>query len=165
MESWYLLRCKSQQYERAQWHLENQGFTSFAPTHRVEKKRSGVRKVVSEPLFPGYLFVALDMREDRVSAIRSTRGVLGFVRFGGYPTRIPGEVIDQIKARCSDHEAAEPEPLYQKGTPVEVTKGPFAGLPAVFDTHDGEERCFILLDMMGKQQRLQVSEEDIDKAS
>ncbi|MFU8785518.1 transcription/translation regulatory transformer protein RfaH [Aliidiomarina sp.] len=166
MESWYLLHCKPREIERAEWHLQNQRFTTFCPRWKVQKRVRGKRQSVLEPLFPNYLFISADLAQDNYTALRSTRGVNGFVRFGGYPAIVPAAVIDDLRARTSEEGAdSEAKGLYQTGTPVEILSGPFAGLKGIYDIADGESRCFVLLDMLGKSQRLELDEDDITAAS
>jgi transcriptional antiterminator RfaH len=163
MESWYLLHCKPREVERAEWHLQNQGFTTFCPRWKVQKRVRGKRQTVVEPLFPNYLFIYLDLAHENYTALRSTRGVNGFVRFGGYPTPVPDMVVEDLRARAltdTENEAAA-NGLYKTGTPVEILSGPFAGLKGIYDIADGESRCFVLLEMLGKSQRLELDEGDI----
>ena len=48
-------------------------------------------------LFPGYLFIYLDETSENWSPIRSTIGVLNFVRFGLCYAQISNKIIDYIK--------------------------------------------------------------------
>ncbi|WP_194756856.1 transcription/translation regulatory transformer protein RfaH [Aliidiomarina indica] len=165
MESWYLLHCKARETERAEWHLANQGFSTFCPRTKITKRLRGKRKTVIEPLFPNYLFIQLDIGQENYTALRSTRGVNGFVRFGGYPSVVPDNVVESLRERSvtetSDGAVGESPSLYKAGTVVEIVQGPFAGLKAVYEMPDGEERCFVLLDMLGKQQRINIEEVEI----
>ena len=74
MKKWYLIKTKSKQENTAIINLENQGYTSYCPIVKINKKN-----VV---LFPGYLFIYLDKHNENWSPIRSTKGVINFVRFG-----------------------------------------------------------------------------------
>ncbi|RUO37312.1 transcription/translation regulatory transformer protein RfaH [Aliidiomarina shirensis] len=169
MESWYLLHCKAQEVTRAEWHLANQGFDTFCPRWKIQKRLRGKKQAVLEPLFPNYLFIHIDLAHDNYTALRSTRGVSGFVRFGGYPAKVPASVVALLKERTQCYEDAQGvsncESLYKTGTKVEITTGPFSGLQAVYDIADSETRCFVLIDMLGKQQRISVDEMDILKVS
>ena len=49
-------------------------------------------------LFPGYLFIHLDKKQENWSPIRSTKGVLNFVRFGLNYAQVPDTVIEFLKA-------------------------------------------------------------------
>ncbi|MCC5855543.1 MAG: transcription/translation regulatory transformer protein RfaH [Idiomarina sp.] len=158
MPAWYLLHCKPRQEARARVNIENQGYTTCMPQVKLQKHRRGQRTTVIEPLFPNYLFIQLNPEQANFNALRSTRGVNGFVRFGGVPTKVPSRVIEEIQA-LEEHNAQQAvESSFKQGMAVEVTEGPFAGLQAVYQLPKGEDRCLVLLDMLGKQQRIEIEE-------
>lgn len=78
-EGWYLLKTKVREELRAQENLENQGFQSYCPVFKSESKG----QIKEEVLFPGYLFLQLELRRDldKFHKIRSTRGVSEMVYF------------------------------------------------------------------------------------
>ncbi len=86
-------------------NLGNQGFKCFLPTIRVERLRGGHRAMISEALFPRYLFVYLEAGRSNWSAIRSTRGVSHLVRFGGIVARLPSSLIDALTEQPSRNKA------------------------------------------------------------
>ena len=45
--------------------------------------------MVSEPLFPNYLFIEFDPEVIHTTTISATRGVNNFVRFGALPAIVP----------------------------------------------------------------------------
>jgi len=160
--NWYLAACKPRQEKRASEHLDNQGIEYFLPEITVEKKRQG--KVISqiEPLFPGYIFIQLDDDHPLWSKVRSTRGLRDFVRFAGKPGRVPSSLIAQLKEGYSEEEAPKISMLPKPGEAIRIKHGPFAGLEAIFETLDGNERAIILLNLLGKEQRLAVSLKDVE---
>ncbi|RUO30323.1 transcription/translation regulatory transformer protein RfaH [Aliidiomarina soli] len=161
MTDWYLLHCKARQEARAKMHIENQGYTTCLPTIRLQKTLRGKRQVVEEALFPSYLFIQIDMENANFNSIRSTRGVNGFVRFGGIPSKIPQSVIEQFQAL--EGQQTDPQAQFEAGAEVEIAEGPFAGLPAVYKISKGDDRCLVLLEMMGKQQQLELKEAALKK--
>ena len=78
---WYLVATKPKQEQRAAEHLSNQFIEYFLPEIEVEKSLRGKRSVRIEPLFPGYLFVALPKDSVFWSKIRSTRGIRDVIVF------------------------------------------------------------------------------------
>jgi len=167
MSDWYVLQCKVRQEQRAQLNVENQNYVTCLPQLTVTKRLAGKRQSVREPVFPGYLFVQLDQNTANFNALRSTRGVYGFVRFGGVPAKVPNSVISYLQQLDDDDNVesmAEPKGLYQTGTRVEVTEGPFAGLQAIYQLPRGDDRCLVLLDMLGKQQRIEIEERILQSA-
>lgn len=162
MSAWYLLHCKARQEARAREHVENQGYTTSLPQVKLQKVLRGKRTSCIEPLFPNYLFVQLNESTANFNALRSTRGVNSFVRFGGVPAIVPNEVMQHILAIEEQHLAApDQKQTFAAGAQVEIAEGPFAGLKAVYELPKGDERCMVLLDMLGKQQRIEIEERSI----
>lgn len=87
--NWYLLYCKRGQLQRAREHLERQSVNCLMPTIALEKIIRGKRTMVSEPLFPNYLFIEFDPEVIHTTTISATRGVNNFVRFGALPAIVP----------------------------------------------------------------------------
>ena len=155
MFKWYVIQAKPGLADRAQQELENQGFDTYQPKIWVEKIVKRQRKRRLEALFPGYIFIYLSELESDWRPIRSTRGVSKLVAFGGQPASVPSDIIQSIKDQISDDSTAEKSAL-EKNQTLEITEGPFINLRALFDTYDGEERAYVLLNMLGKWQRIAI---------
>ncbi|EMP55961.1 DNA-binding transcriptional antiterminator [Marinobacter santoriniensis NKSG1] len=151
--TWYALQHRPGQGDRAVQHLQNQNVACFYPKVEVERIRGGRRKVCLEPLFPGYLFVNLEQSDPVWSRLRSTRGVLRVVGFSNKPAPVDDQVISQIKAGLEEIKGLGG---IKAGQEVELEAGPFRGLPAVFQSYDGEERALVLITFMQKQQQVSV---------
>lgn len=151
-KSWYLLQCKTRQDERAEEHLQRQGYTCFRATYNRERRLKGQRRIVSESLFPGYLFIQLSP-QDSWSPLRSTRGVSRIVAFGGYPLPISDALVDELQER--DHQAIMTT-LFKPGESVRINEGPFAELEAVFLAMEGEERVVLLMNFLQREQRISL---------
>ena len=158
-KAWYLLHCKAKQEDRAQLNIENQGYSTYLPKIAGQKILHGKRIECLEPLFPNYIFIQLDDSTANFNALRSTRGVKGFVRFGDGPAKIPDHVMQGIIA-IEQHGQQDhaPQPVFKVGEKVQITEGPFAGFHAIYAITKGEERCLVFLDMLGQQQRIEIKE-------
>lgn len=146
---WYLVQCKPREDQRALENLERQGFQCYLPMHAVERLRAGVLRKVREPLFPGYLFIRLDCVKDNWHPIRSTRGVIGIVRFREYPAPVPDALIEDIQRRLDSQAAAA---HFKPGDRVMITQGSFANLEAIFVARDGDARVTLLLNILQSDQ-------------
>ncbi|MDZ7853288.1 MAG: transcription/translation regulatory transformer protein RfaH [Halomonas sp.] len=154
---WYVIQCKGGESFRASEHLANQGFEIFHPVLQVQNKRRGKLEWVSEPLFPYYLFIRLDRLASNWRPIRSTRGVLKIVTFGlDMPVPVSDELIETLLAHGSGEEDASSNVYFRAGETVDITEGPFKDLQAVFASHKGEDRAIVMLNMLHKQQRLEM---------
>ena len=128
---WYAVATKARDEAVAKANLERQDYQVFLPTTCSKKRRRGRWTRVTEPLFPGYLFVSLVLGADDPAPIRSTVGCIGLVRFGQTHTPVPSSLIAALKARL---EGASDAPLpFNQGDSVRLIAGPFAGIEAIFD--------------------------------
>src|SRR5690242_20470711 len=96
---WYLVQTHVNAEMKAAANLGQQDFSVYVP--RYLKRRSHARKVevVARPLFPRYLFVAIDLAAQRWRAIQSTLGISHLVCVGGRPALVDDGVIDALRAR------------------------------------------------------------------
>jgi len=167
MSKWYVVLTKPKQENRAEEHLIAQGGEVFLPRVQLDKMRKGKRIDVVEPLFPGYLFVNVEGREQLVGSIRSTRGVRQLLRFGLEPLEIRAGIIADMRSRCSSQlenqaeGSVTSEDVFQQGQEVEITTGPFKDYQAIFKQIDGERRAIILLNLLNQQQELLVELEQL----
>jgi transcriptional antiterminator RfaH len=152
--NWLLLQVKPRQELRALENLERQNGECYCPRIQVEKLSRGKRIKVKEPLFPGYLFINAQPEQNGLTytSIRSSRGVSKIVGFGVESTKIPEDLIQEIKLLeqlyLSDVNA---EGLPQTGDQVEILDGPFKGLLAVYSHTDGQQRSVVLINLLHQQ--------------
>lgn len=151
-KAWYLLQCKPRQDARAQEHLGRQGFECFAPMISVESIRAGKLKQQLQPLFPGYIFICMGAEESWLS-LRSTRGVHRVVAFCGQPCQVRDSIVDHLKQRCA---AITHAPALSPGDRVQIRVGEFAEMEAIFLAMDGQERVMLLLNLLNREQQIQV---------
>ena len=158
---WYAVATKARDEAVAKANLEHQDYQVFLPTISLKKRRRGRWVPVAEPLFPGYLFVLLVLGADDPAPIRSTMGCIGLVRFGQTYTPVPLSLIAALKG-ISEGELDTPLP-FNGGDKVRLIAGPFAGIEAIFDMPRGEDRAQVLLELLGKVQRLTVNQDDLSQ--
>jgi transcriptional antiterminator RfaH len=159
--AWYVVATKPRNEGVAKCNLERQGYRLFLPTINLKKRRRGQWTLVTEALFPGYLFVSLVIGTDDLAPIRSTVGCVGLVRIGHTYTPVPAELVADLAAAAESDD--QPLVPFQSGDAVRLMSGPFAGLEAVYEKAKGEERAQVLLEMLGRLQRLTVELDALHK--
>jgi len=157
MKHWYVVRTKPRQEATAETNLRQQGYGCMLPMMRGWRRRKGQRMTVTEPCFPGYVFAELELGNSDLGPIRSSRGVSGLVRFGERIPPLPQGFMAEL-LRCMDTEGLVEGAArdFQPGEQVSVVDGPLTGYHAVFEAHDGDQRAILLLDMLGRQQRVRI---------
>jgi transcriptional antiterminator RfaH len=153
MERWYVAQTHPQAEARALAHLARQGYAAYLP--RYLRRRSHARRIdmVKAPLFPGYLFVFMDVARTRWRAIRSTIGVSRLICEGERPVAVPPGVVEDIRAR--EDEAGlvpvTPPVPFVPGEEVRVTTGTLRDQVGWFQRVADRERVVILLNLLGRQ--------------
>jgi transcriptional antiterminator RfaH len=166
-EHWFAVYCKPRQELIAQENLERQGFHSYLPRLQVRRHRRGKWADAIEVLFPRYIFIRVDPARSSIAPVRSTRGVVGLVNFGGQPAIVADEVMEMV-LRHEDAESGlrrDDRPQFSAGEPVRLVEGPLAGMEGVFSQEDGEQRVMVLLELLGKANRVAVNRDWIIKAA
>lgn len=164
---WHVVICKPRQESVAAENLLRQGFDVYFPQLQTQQRRQGSWVESIQPLFPRYLFVHVDAALQSTAPIRSTRGALGLVRFGAEPAVVPAAVIAAIRSREAAVSGlhADPARNFHGGDRICIQEGPLAGLDGIFASDDGDARVVILLELLGKTNRVKVSRAAIAKAA
>jgi len=154
MKNWYLIKTKSRQEHVAIKNLENQEYITYCPTVTIKNKH-----IV---LFPGYLFIYLDNKKENWSPIRSTKGVVNFVRFGLNFAQVPDTIIKFLKA----NELINKEKLnnlnrFKSGDKIQITDGVFKNCVAIFKSSKSKERVLLLMNILGQQQSITIKQESV----
>ncbi len=154
--NWYVVQTHPRGERKAEDHLKRQGFDVYLP--RYLKKRRHARRVdnVPAPLFPRYLFVAVDMAAQRWRSIRSTHGVSQLVCNGELPSALDVSIVDGLKRREDDLGYINlPEaPRMQPGDRVRVLDGVFTSSFGLCLEMKDNERVAILLELLGRKVRV-----------
>ena len=167
IERWYAVCCKPRQEAVAEENLLRQGFHVYLPRIRMRQRRRGHWLDTVEVLFPRYIFIRIDPLRRSTATIRSTRGAVGLVRFGGQPAVVPDAVMDALKQRedaaSGLHE--DKRPLFSAGEAIKLVDGPLAGMEGIFTQKDGDKRVIVLLELLGKANKVAVSRDWIARAA
>ena len=155
MKDWYLVKTKSKQEDIAILNLENQNFHVYCPHALISNK--------DVALFPGYIFIQLDKDTQNWSPIRSTKGVLHFVRFGLNYATIPNNIIEFIKAnQLNTAEKLSNINKFKAGDNVQITDGVFKNCTAIFKSYKSDERVILLMNLLGQQQNITINQKSLN---
>ena len=151
---WYLLYCKAKEEGRAVMHLANQGIDAFYPKANITKVLRGKRQTVEEALFPNYVFAQLDHDVHNFTSVRSTRGVIGFVKQGKDYQKVSQALID-VFVQCDTVDKLD-SALPTKGDNVMLQHPQYQNIPAIYQEPKGENRAILLIQLLNKPVELVV---------
>mgnify|MGYP003625887321 CR=1 FL=1 len=153
-QRWYAAQVQPRKEQLALAHLRRQRFAAYCPI--IERTRRLRTQSVSaaEPLFPGYVFVALDCEREPWRSINGTIGVLRLVSFGLQPAMLPRGFVEQLQSLAGGDGHVRFEDALQPGDGVRIVGGPFDGLCGSLASSSGRERVTVLLHMLAGETKV-----------
>ena len=158
---WYVVQTHSHAEAKASWHLQRQGFEIYLPRYLKRRRHARRTETVIAPLFPRYIFVAVDMTSQRWLSIRSTIGVTRLVCDGDRPAAVPVAVFEALKRREDANGVIQLDhkPQFLAGDKVCVLGGAFHDCLGLCEGMTSNERVTILLELLGRKVRINLDSE------
>jgi transcriptional antiterminator RfaH len=163
---WYVAQTRPHGETKASLHLGRQGFEVYLPLYLTKRRHARRVETVAAPLYPGYVFVAIDLGVQRWRSIQSTIGVSRLVCRGEDPAAVPEGVVEELKRRQDESGLIrlERRARFSAGDTVRVVAGAFCDYLGLYEGMDDRERIAILLDLLGRKVRVFLASELVDAA-
>lgn len=159
MRYWTAVVTRRGQERRAAANVERLGFPFYMPMLAVENKTRGTL------MFPGYLLVQIDTRSSW-EVLASTRGVARLFMCDVLPVRVPNAEIKRLwDLEQGDGLVHLPE-RFSPGDRVRVGEGggSWSGISGIYQGATQNERCLVLLQILGKDIVTAVSARSLEAA-
>jgi transcriptional antiterminator RfaH len=165
--TWFVVQTQPNSERKAVFHLQRQGFKVYLPQYLKRWRHARRTEMRPAPLFPRYLFVAMDLAQARWQAVRSTVGVSSLVCNGDRPAPVPDGIIQDLRAREDD---AGLLPLrmaapFNKGAAIKIIEGSLAGAGGFFECFRDNDRVVLLLEMLGRPMQVTLPASAVASAS
>jgi len=166
LPAWYVVQTHPHAEAKAASHLERQGYTIYLPRYLKRRRHARRIETVTAPLFPRYVFVAIDLLTQRWRSIQSTIGVARLVCSGDEPGVLPASVIDELQGRqdAAGYVQLDLRPRFAPGDQIRVVEGAFAACLGLFEGMADRERVAILLDLLGRKVRVTLDADAVKAA-
>ena len=139
-----------------------QGYKTYSPTLAVTERRGSQFRTAVQPLFPGYLFVFLNLIKENWRPISNTKGVVRILTSnGGIPQSIPTQFVENLLERSDEDGRILPIGDLPPGIVVRIQNGPFAGINARLESNNTSERTNLLLTLIGKNIRITTDRQNL----
>jgi transcription antitermination factor NusG len=156
---WYAGYTASRHEKRVAEQLQQRGIEHFLPLYQTIHRWKNGRHQVQLPLFPGYVFVRIALR-DRLPVLQIP-GFAHLVGFSGVPFPLPETDIVAMKNALMAGVAAEPYPYLTAGTRVEICSGALQGMTGILLRRQGKCRVVLSVDLIMRSMVVEVNDCDI----
>jgi len=126
-KAWYAIYVKSCHEKFVNTKLQEKGIESSLPLMTVTRQWSDRRKKVEVPLFRGYVFVKIDIKNEKLPVLTTT-GVVKFVTFNNVASPISEDQMYWLQKMIDSDLLLSQEQDFPVGTEVDVMFGPLKGL-------------------------------------
>lgn len=158
---WFAVWTRSRQEKVAASVFQTLGVPHFLPLKSELRQWSDRKRVVTAPLFSGYLFVRMNLLKDNKIRILQAPGVVGFVGNHTGPLPIPDQQIEDIQAVLSQGVEYTVLPFVEEGDRVRVVRGVLAGVEGRL-VRNTTSRLAISIEMIHRSLVVSVSRQDVE---
>jgi transcriptional antiterminator RfaH len=141
------------------------GFRSFVPKLRRTVRHARRLRDTLKPLFPGYIFIIIDLSKHRWRSINGTLGVGSLIMGAEQPTPVPPGVVEALVALGENCAVVRLDDGLEIGQKVRILSGPFAETLCRLARLDDRGRVHVLLEIMGMEVAARLDRSSIAPAA
>jgi transcription antitermination factor NusG len=157
---WYAAHTNSRHEKRVAQQMEGNQIAHFLPLYKSVRRWKDRKKQVELPLFPGYVFVHIALR-DRLQVLKLP-GVVQLISFNGTPAPLPDAEIEALRGGLAKSLATEPHPYLTVGKKVRVHSGPMAGVEGILLRRKEKFRVVLSIHLIQRSVAVEVDETEIE---
>jgi transcription antitermination factor NusG len=156
---WYAAYTCSRHEKKIAQQLEERGISHFLPVYRSVRRWKDRKKELDLVLFPGYIFVHLDLA-NRLQVLQIP-GVVCFVSFNGHPAPLPANDIEALRNGLTHNFRAKHHPFLTVGRRVKVVYGPLSGAEGILVRRKNNFRLVISIEAIMRAVAIEIDEADV----
>jgi transcriptional antiterminator NusG len=175
-QQWYVIHTYSGYENRAKQNLEerikNLGKGEFfseilVPTEMVlELVKGGKRKTSQRKIFPGYLFVKMELNEETWHIVKETPKITGFAGDGTKPVPITEEEVEDILSQMKEGVSkVKSKVSFNTGDSVRVIDGPFVNfIGTIEEVKPDKRKLKVLVSIFGRATPVELDFIQVEKS-
>jgi transcriptional antiterminator NusG len=134
------------------------------PTENVLEMKNGKKVVTTKKLFPGYIYIRMDLTDDAWHVVKNTPRVTGFIG-GRNPTPLSETEINAILNQVHmAQEKPKPKFLFENGEKVKIIDGPFANfIGSVDEVNEDKGTLKVMVTIFGRSTPVELGFHEVEK--
>jgi transcriptional antiterminator NusG len=133
-------------------------------TESVMEMKGGKKVVTTKKLFPGYVYVHMDLTDEGWHIVKNTPRVTGFVG-GRNPSPLSDEEIDSILNQVQmAQEKPKPKYTFETEEKVKIINGPFSNfIGSVDEINHDKGTLKVMVTIFGRSTPVELSFHEVEK--
>ena len=157
---WYAAYTSANHEKRVAEQLGVRNVEHFLPLYASVRRWKDRRVTLQLPLFPGYVFVRVALR-DRLK-VQQVPGLARLVGFDGEPVPLSDYEVENLRQALSAGLKAAPHPYLTKGRKVKIMAGPLTGREGLLLRRKGSMRLILTVELIQRSILVDVNAEFVE---
>lgn len=157
---WYVAQTCSRHEKSVAAQLNERGVEHFLPLYEAVSRWRDRRVRLQLPLFAGYIFVRIPLRE-RLRALEIP-SIVRLVSFGVLPIPMPDDEMEAMRNGLTSKLRVEPYPYLTVGRRARIKSGPLAGFEGILLRKKGSFRFVLSVELIQRAVITDVNIADIE---
>ena len=173
-KNWYVNHTYSGYDKKVKDNLERKGRSMglenvieriLVPEEDEIDVKDGRKRTVRRKIYPGYVFVEMEVNDRSWYVVRNTPGVTGFVGSATKPVPLEPQEVRRILKSQGIEKEVRPQISVEIGEQVRIISGPFDNFYATITEINNEKGTLKgLIDMFGRETSVEVDYSQIEKS-
>jgi transcription antitermination factor NusG len=161
-DMWYALHTRSNFEQRVADELMNKGLETFLPVVRELRQWKDRKKVITLPVFPGYVFVCFIDKPSIKMNVLKTSGVVRILGRGDRPEPIPESEINSIRILLSAKSPFSGHEFLKAGDKVRIKRGALKDVEGYLVRVKNQTRIVVSINLLSQSISAEVSSRDVE---
>ncbi|MGD0544557.1 MAG: UpxY family transcription antiterminator [Candidatus Acidiferrales bacterium] len=158
---WYAVYTCANHEKRVASQFLERSIEHFLPLYESTRRWADRKKRVQLPLFDGYIFVRIILR-DRLNVLR-VPSVVKLVGFNGQPAAVSSREMEFLKNTLLPELRAEPHPYLTAGRRVRIVRGALQGAEGILIRKKNASRVVVSMDLIARAASVEVETADVER--
>jgi len=173
--AWYVVHTYSGYENKAKlaledairrYALEGKFGEILVPTETVVEVKNGKKKTNTRKVFPGYIFVQMQIDNETWHVVKTTPKITGFIGGSRNPPPISEAEIRRIAGSEDEEVVADVKPImtFERGEEVDIIDGPFASMKGrVEEANQARGKLRVMVSIFGRATSVELDFTQVER--
>ena len=175
MKQWYVLRVQTNREEAVRESLltrvraagmDDHIEAILVPTEKVSEIKGGKRAISERKIYPGYLFVEMELNEETLALVKNCPGIGDFLGASGIAVPLSEKEVEKVTAEAESKEDTPTLKIdLEPGDNIKIIEGAFKNFDGTVDEVLGDKGLVrVVVTIFGRPTPVELEYWQVEKA-